>query len=166
MLLCQKSFWSSSHCIYLFPPAIFTCLSLNWLDFSCQPGLRPYLANSPAFCTHSIWHTHKWLDMMKQHVLYILLQSLYFCYITFPFYISAELRGVNGKAVCAILHQRSLFSELVSNVVFICNILLYIFYLSIIFPVVANTGNSELNESNMSSSSSSHDRRLGCIAFR
>lgn len=66
--------------------------------------------------------------------------------------------------MCAILHQRSLFSELVSNVVFICNILLYIFYLSIIFPVVA--GNSELNESNMSSSSSSHDRRLGCIAFR
>lgn len=68
--------------------------------------------------------------------------------------------------MCAILHQRSLFSELVSNVVFICNILLYIFYLSIIFPVVANTGNSELNESNMSSSSSSHDGRLGCIAFR
>lgn len=66
--------------------------------------------------------------------------------------------------MCAISHQRSLFSELVSNVVFICNILLYIFYLSIIFPVVA--GNSELNESNMSSSSSSHDRRLGCIAFR
>lgn len=66
--------------------------------------------------------------------------------------------------MCAILHQRSLFSELVSNVVFICNILLYIFYLSIIFPVVA--GNSELNESNMSSSFSSHDRRLGCIAFR
>lgn len=163
MLLCQKSFWSSSHCIYLFPPAIFTCLSLNWLDFSCQPGLRPYLANSPVFCTHSIWHTHwTWWNNMCFTSCYRV--TLYFCYITFPFYISAELRGVNGKAVCAILHQRSLFSELVSNVVFICNILLYIFYLSIIFPVVA--GNSELNESNMSSSSSSHDRRLGCIAFR
>lgn len=168
MLLCQKSFWSSSHCLYLFPPDIFTCLSLNWLNFSCQPGLCQYLANRRVFCTHSIWHTHTsdWTSWNNMCFTSCYRVTLYFCHIAFPFYISAELRSVNGKVVCAILHQHSLFSELVSNVVFICNILLYIFYLSIIFPVVANTGYTEHNESEMSSSSSSHDRRLGCIAFK